>query len=76
MADFYVKYGSKSAHLLSYYKCGNVNLKLHKTKDNLFVLSKNRRIIYQSNDPGTALHTFHNAIYLDQPGNDLFTNLN
>ena len=72
MADFYVKYGSKGARLISSYKCGNVNIKLHQVDTFLYVLSKNRKIVNKYNDVARALAAFHNMIYMEAP--DLFNN--
>lgn len=70
MADFYVKYGSKSAKLIAYYSCGGINIKLHIVGSSKYVLSKNRKVIYDSMDATKARAAFHNLIYMEAP--DLF----
>ena len=72
MADFYVKYGSKGARLVSSYYSGKVNLKLHQVGAFLYVLSKNRKIVNKYNDVARALAAFHNMIFMEAP--DLFNN--
>ena len=70
MADFYVNYGSSGAKLVCNYKCGKFSLKLHQLHSSFYVLSKNRKIIYKTENQSKALAAFHNAIYLEAP--DLF----
>lgn len=66
MADFYVKYGSNSAKLLGVFNFGCVNLKLHQVKSNLFVISRNRKIIYCNNNIDQAEARFFDSIAFEQ----------
>lgn len=70
MADFYVNYGSKGAKLICNYKCGNVNIRLHTFEDVLYILSKNRKIVFKTMATDKAISAFHNLIYMEAP--DLF----
>lgn len=67
MADFYVNYGSNGARLVGIYSLSDINIKLHRLKTGLFVLSKNRKIISKSYDYNTAYKVFQNLIFLEMP---------
>lgn len=62
MADFYVKYGSEGANLLGNFKFGSVNIKLHRTIHELYVISRNRSIVYETKDLDRAIAQFFNSI--------------
>ena len=60
MADFYVNYGSRGAKLIAHYKCGKLNITLHKVNESKFVLSKQRHIekIYTNLVPAVSGFNF------------------
>lgn len=61
MADFYVNYGSNNARLLSNFKLGNTNIKLHDIGSG-YVVSKNRKIMFKSNVFYDTMKYFSNLI--------------
>jgi len=67
MADFYVNYGSKGAVLIGSYKLGKVNIKLHSTKDHLYIVSKDRKIMFKSMDLDRSIIYFRSFIYMETP---------
>ena len=71
MADFYVKFGSKGAKLLGYFKLGSINIKLHQV-GNRYIISRNRKILIEFYELDRAINGFYHAVMMEEP--TLFNN--